>query len=290
MKSFIAACGLAAVLWPAVAAAGPIDDYIAAEDGYRAALAKDVEAGKSDDDLASADSTAIADLKSRLEAVLGNGPIAGLSGPDILPGSLQDGYIESYGVDGLLYANDDLTRTYFVTTEALVDHWRQWIAKSEDESAIYSQGLAATLTSDDIITASVSSDAAFTGFADLDLPEAKGDGVLRLVVGLTAQDIADLPPPQTLAVVRKGEDGRIAIASVLLKTTIKPIAACAKFKQQWLAENADANADPDVSIAKAQKLMAAYSSCFASNLPKQPYYAALTGEARSLLAFVKAPR
>jgi hypothetical protein len=284
MKYLVLALCLAALV-PGVAVAASVSDaYIKTEDGYREALDA-AAAGKSDEEIADLDRAAVADLAGRLKTMLGEPRPAGFSEGILQPSTLVDGPAAGYDVDGLYYGNDDLTRAFVVTTADLVDHWRRRVGRDYEAASVFNQSLDRLLLSDEFVSNAVAGDQSFTGYADLDLPEARAGGVLRLAVGVSAETMNDMPPPNALVLVRKDRDGRIVAGLARLATVTDEIKACDRQRADWMRADAElASSEAGADFIAYDKAHAAFSACYTGYLAKAPFYAALTDEAKAFAA------
>lgn len=276
----------------APAAAGPGDDaYIAARDRAVAEVTKlDGDPAKQEAMFA-ADDKARAALEKQLSALLGPLSFKGLEPkPSFSPEALYEGDLGSGRPDGLLFRDSKDNVRIFVSTVPIFENWMAHQAKGG--SPELGKGLAAALTESTLYTFTVGQDAAFSSYAVVPLPAAAGETVYA-AVGLFTQDDSNDFPPNDLVVARIAND-RILVGAEAAPEARKPIAACsqvwkryaAKAKQLETAAQKGKGAD-DPRWHEAMGVWSegheAFRACFAQELPKQPYFAALTKRATALL-------
>lgn len=284
-----------ATLLPALAGS-PVEDFIAARDRYVAELAAATAAGESDDTLIKADDADRADLKRRLEAILGPLAFAGFGAkPELSPETLLDGDVGSGALDGLVFASEDWESRLIVTPLPAFEHWLAIRGGEDGASPEFREGAAAALGTEEAYTYSIGADAAFSRYVDLPVAAAKGE-VVRAFLGLFAQDVTDDAMPGSLVVARIG-GGRVALATVPVAAEMPPIPACAAgwteaMRAVEAARAASEKAPGDDALwEKASGLYQdandAFRACFAREAPAQPFFAAATREAEALLATIR---
>jgi len=286
-----------AALVPAIAvAASPVEDFIAARDRYVADLAADAAAGKSDDALIKADDADRADLKARLEAILGPLAFAGFgAAPELSPETLLDGDVGSGRLDGLMFASEDWESRLIVTPLPVLEHWLAIRGGEEGAPAEFRSGASAALGTEELYTYSIGADAAFSRYVDLPVAAAKGE-VVRAFLGLFAQDVTDDAMPRSLVVARIAGD-RVVLATVPVTAEMPPIPACAAgwteaMRAVEAARAASEKAPGDDALwEKASGLYVdandAFRACFAREAAAQPFFAATTREAEALLGTIR---
>ncbi|WP_237154973.1 hypothetical protein [Oryzibacter oryziterrae] len=278
------------VLLPMAAqAATSSEDYLAYIDGARAKLAQEEAAGKSIEEMGKAFDEVGAKQRSLLEDLLGKLKIKGMADePMVSAGPAYTTDIGYDNLDGLLYADDEMTRTLLVTTRRIYDHWVAAEAKSKPDS-MFVDGADKVLQYDDLVFYTVGGDASFTGYADLSLGSIDSNVFPRISVGTLSQDDDGLPEPNILLAV-KSDGGKVAIATTLIKTQLKPIKACAKAKAAREAEWKKVVTTDGADSTKLGELTDAYYDCYADNLDKQKEFDALSKEAEALAAFINNPK
>lgn len=285
-----AALVLCALALPA--AAGPGDDaYIAARDRAVAEVTKlDGDPAKQDAMFA-ADDKARAALEKQLSALLGPLSFKGLEPkPSFSPEALYEGDLGSGRPDGLLFRDSKDNVRIFVSTVPIFENWMA--AQAKGGSPELGKGLAAAMSENTLYTFTVGQDAAFSSYAVVPLPAPAGETIYA-AVGLFSQDDSNDFPPNDLVVARIA-NGRILVGAEAAPEARKPIAACsqvwkryaAKAKQLETAAQKGKGAD-DPRWHEAMGVLSeghdAFRACFAQELPKQPYFAAITNRAAALL-------
>lgn len=292
IRRSVGALVIAPLLAAAPAFAGPQDDaYIAARDRAVAEVTKLDSDPAKQDAMFAADDKARAALQQQLSALLGPLSFKGLEPkPSFSPEVLYDGEIGSGRADGLIFRDSKDNVRIFVSTVPIFENWLAAQAKAGVKDL--KTTLPDALTSDSLYFSTVGQDAAFTAYALIPLPAAPGETV-HAAVGLFSQDDANDFPPQDLVVARIA-NGRIMIGAETAPEARKPIAACtqvwkrynAKAKQLEAAAQKGKGAD-DPRWTEALGLWNegtdAFRACFAQELPKQPYFAAITNRAAALL-------
>ncbi|OYX12957.1 MAG: hypothetical protein B7Z15_09020 [Rhizobiales bacterium 32-66-8] len=292
VRHLLGALLLAAAL-PAPASAGPADAaYIAARDGYVAAIAAAEKAGTPDDAVFKQDERARADLQKQMTALLGPLTFKGLEKtPMFSPGALYDGDLESGRPDGLLFHNAKFDTRIFVSPQPVLANWVSHSAESL--SLQPGQGLDAAMQSDSFYTQATGSDAAFQSYLPLPLPAQEGE-TLYAALGLFAQDDLGNIPPAAVVITRIA-GGRVTVGTAPVPEAYKFIPACTKI---WKDFESKSNAlfaavqkggkgadDPRWDEANTLRDAggAAVRACYAKELPTQPQYAGVLKKTEALL-------
>lgn len=240
----------------------PEADYLAARKTQYGIIQKAVAANKSSDEIGKLDEAGRNVLKQKLLAVFAPTIFpTNMGKPWFSPETLQDGYIGSHSVDGVLFVKGEGAQRYLYTTDNIVTAWASGMKENSDIADGIKKGIPSFVKTDSFINEALSEDAATVPYLDLDVVPPAGTNV-RAFSGLFAQDVPSTPPNTIFFVVSKGET--IVVASVKAKTAVGDPKQCAKAKQ---------NDDDE----------AAYSGCVAGVLKKSPQLATLTAEAQKLV-------
>jgi hypothetical protein len=250
-------------------AASPEAAYLAARDKAVAEV-KALEAAKaSESAINAAQDRALADLTKRLKEVVGPVSVKGFPPPDQLNIALSV-YQQGYGsLDGLFsYGKAD--QALLVTTRALLTSWLEGKGKEEDNELRLPQDVVAAARQDNFYTFSISSDAAFSKYADLPVTKPTGADLAVATFGVFAQATGPWPPDAIVATVVKSE--RFFVAEIRRKP-IGKIPACEALwaKAKRAGPDAEEEADRD------------YRACFNARAPKERFLAGLTEEAQTLV-------
>ncbi|TGR16360.1 hypothetical protein EN845_33890, partial [Mesorhizobium sp. M8A.F.Ca.ET.202.01.1.1] len=146
----------------AALAASPEDDYIAARDKAIADIAAQESANAAVETLDAQNTKAMADLQTRLSALLG--PLAVKDFPaagTINLQSLSDSDIGFGMLDGLRYTASDDGPNLVATTRGLAERWLKSRADETDENLRLPAGIDAALKLDAFYTQAIGADAAF---------------------------------------------------------------------------------------------------------------------------------
>lgn len=281
---------MGAVLWPALAVAGPADEaYLAARNTYVAALVA-AEAAKTDmTALDKQDDRARADLKRQMLALLGPLAFKGLEKtPDFSPGTLLDGQLESGQPDGLLFHDKDHTTRIFVSPEPVLADWARRDAGEKTDAS-----LPAVLATGAFYTQATNSDAAFEPYLPVPLTAPAGETVFAFI-GLFAQDDTANYPPASV-VVGWIANGRVVVGTTKVPEAYKMFPACtkawdanaAKAKALEAAAQKQKGARKDEMMAQVFDMMgtkgsADYRACYAREVVKQPVFAVIVNKTEAL--------
>src|SRR5262249_28844335 len=147
MRVLVTMLILLAAAYADASAASPLDDYIAARDGYLAKLKDSDIIG--DDAARAAHEGALSELEARLRKIVGPSALKGFPAEGkINLDSLAEGY-EGFGLlDGLVYASADNATRIVVTTRELLDKWLAAHAKWWGDKTDMPPGLEAALKSE----------------------------------------------------------------------------------------------------------------------------------------------
>lgn len=290
--------GLAALLVGSLLVAGAAhaetpDGYLAARDRYAADIQKlDADPAKQDAMFA-LDEKARAELKTRLQALLGPIAFKGLEkDPQFSPEALYEGDIGSGQPDGLVFSDKAGDTRIFVSPEPVFAAWLALEAKSEGADPRFRDGVKAALASDTLFTHTVGQDSAFDGVLALPVKATDGETVYA-AVGLFSQDGEGDFPPNAIAIARLS-NGRLTVAAAPAPEARKGIATCsqlyktqsAKADQMMAAARKGSTLD-DAKIEQAMTAktaaVTAFRACFAQEAPKQPFFAPLLARAEGLL-------
>jgi hypothetical protein len=280
MSKSIAAAAVALALaagLPFAALATPQEDaYIAARDKYLKKFDKaDFSSDAADKEMV----RAIADLKDKLEAIIG--PVA-LKGGDVKPhnnlDSLSSGDDTFGHLDGLAYGPPGNQQMTMVSTDGLLKSWltlhKSWWGKDEEKM---SQTPAAALKTEGFYTQAIGFDAAFQFYSELPIakPAAASFAVSYLYV--TAQDFGPWKPDGILVAVMQG--GRVYIVTTPVKPPVASIAACDAI---WKAAEKKSQGRGDFDAVRKQA-DTDFHRCFAEHIKTMPLFAKLTAEAQAMV-------
>jgi hypothetical protein len=283
--------GLALFAGGAVAAS-PEDDYVAARDKDIARIKHLIAANADDKKVQAEQDKMIADLQSRLDAIVGPFAVAGYptAGKMTLE-TLSDGDIGFGQLDGMVHSAGDDGPQVIVTTRGLVDRWLRDRSAEKDAELRLPANLEAALRDDGFYTFAVSEDAAFGKTAELTIAKPAGADLVVAALGGFAQDIGPNPRQEIVVTLQKG--GRVYIANQVAKTAIGKFDACEAIwtaatktsEELWKAyENAGSKDDKllDERSKAEDNGDKAYRACLVAKTPQQPYYPALVAEAQEL--------
>jgi hypothetical protein len=264
-------------------------DYLAARDRYSARLEK-LEKVKGGEDAERAEyDKALADLDARLQRIVGDLSVPGYPARGkISLESLTSGDVGSGMLDALRFQKGDGGPAITVTTVGLLEKWlADWRRKEakappKDEDA---------LRSELFYTSAISSEAAFTRDAVLDIPRPAGVGFAFAQMGSWAQDIGPYDDHRVIVTLRKG--GKVYIADSPVKAKVRRIPACNdiwaaaqkkadKLQAAYVASKLKDTKLFDERSAVEEKGNADYHSCFVEHAPREPWYPAVVKEAASL--------
>lgn len=293
-RLMLGACAMALCATQAHADA-PEDAYIKTRSAYVARFDpgdKEVDYKKIEAPL----KRAYADLQDKLRKIIGNPGIAGAKGDGKLNEfSLLKGDQEFGALDALVYRLDgkgDAGAQAYVTTSTLLaarlkDHRDWWDKGSENVP----QQVEAALKFDGFYTQAISTDAAVTKFADLDVKAPAGASV-RAMLDRRQQD--DAPGAPDEIIVGAVRDGRVYI---LVATAIpKPpvIAACEKVWKDFEKKSNEvyekyrsSDLKDEASMTQSESLRRdgdkAFRACYAEKIRDMPVYAKLVAQAQGLV-------
>ena len=273
-------------------AASPEDDYVAARDKDLARIKRLVAAKTDDNKVQAEQDKMIADLQSRLDAIVGPFAVTGYpAAGKITLETLSQSDIGFDQLDGMVHASDDDGPQVIVTMRGLVDRWLRERSAEKDALDRLPANLDAALRDDSFYTFSVSDDAAFGKTADLAIAKPAGADFVVAELGGFAQDIGPNPRQEIIVTLQKG--GRVYIASQVAKTALGKIDDCEAVWTAAMKKSEDLRAAYQKSGAKNEKLFddgtkaeddgdKAYRACLVARTPQQPYYAALVAEAQEI--------
>ena len=279
MKKSIAAAAalLLAAALPFAAAATPQEDaYIAARDKYlkrfeKADFSKDAAQKEMDH--------AIADLKDKLEAIIG--PVA-LKGSDARPHNNLDTLSsgdDTFGhLDGLAFGPPGNQKMTMVTTDGLLKSWltqhKTWWGGDEAQMP---QTPAAALKTEGFYTQAIGFDSAFQFYAELPIEKPASASFAVSWLYVTAQDFGPWKPDGILVAVMQG--GRVYIVTSPPKTAVPAVATCDAI---WKAAEKKSEGKKNFDDIRKQG-DADFHRCFAEHAKTMPFFPKLTTEAQALL-------
>lgn len=286
-----AACAtLGATAW-----ADPLADYVAARDRAIAASLAAAKADKSADEaVIKAEEAAMAALPKSLAAALGPVKFKGLSGPTYtLYTFIYDVGQPTRQLDGLSFADADMTTRVVVTPASLFDTWLAARAKDADAPAALAGGLKAAMGTTDFYSNALAFDGGyFQPYVDIPLTAAPGETAFA-VLGLQSDEPPGDTNPNEIALVRIA-DGKAMVALTQVKLADKPLAACAKiwppFRDKAAALTKVVEKDNKTDDPRWTEITRitddgsnAYRACFAQAAPTQPFFATVQKRAEALL-------
>lgn len=284
------------------------DRYIAARDAVIAKISKLYD-DKKDEEAATAEKAADADLLAQMKAILaepdrkGFGPAKlnldaysqGDEGFGMLDGlrfeSLAGENGEKAGVDAPGGKYVAPKSHIIVTTQSLLERWlrghKDWWGKNVKNVA---QQTGAALKQDDFFTQAISTDSAVVTFNELPIsPPASATLAVALLGGRTQ----DATPDADSVFVSAVANGKAYVAYGSIKPKVQ-VPACVAIKADYnkKAEKAAEDFDSKRIDKKAydklpdfrQQGEDAYKKCFTQRAPQQPSFAEATKQAQALLA------
>lgn len=281
---------------PALAAADPLSDYVAARDKATAASIAAAKAGKSGDDaVVKREEAALKDLGKRLTAVLGPIKFKGLGVPKYsLQLLIYDESGPSRELDGLAFASKDYDTRLVVTSDSLFNTWLAARAKDDGAPAALASGVKAAAGTPEFYTSAIASDGGFyQPYVELPVAAVPGETAVAWL-GLQTEEPSGNTAPNEIAIVRIG-GGKAMVGVTMAKLGDKPIPACDAVWQPFKAK-ADAlqkqvekdNKDQDPRWEEITKIQDegsnAYRACFMKEAPNQPFFAAAVKKAEAFLA------
>lgn len=275
------AVALAAVLLSPIAAlaASPEDAYLAARDGYIAALKK-IENAKDDTALLAQNDKAEKDLEQKLKAIVGPFAVAGFPGEGELNVGV-DPHTEGFGtLDGVAYGlvngGSDTDKNVVVTTDGLLDKWlighRNWWEKGNVPSAA-----AAAVKTEAFYTQAINTDAAVVFYAELPVAAPPGAKFAHAALSSRTQSYSPDAPDQIFVALE--QRGRVFIVNEKLATPIPPIPACDKVWKSYKKKG-----DVDDSYKMNEVGDAAFRRCFGDKVKGTPGFKAASDQAAAVVA------
>jgi hypothetical protein len=277
MRSLFAALMLVAAA--ASADASPLQEYVAARDGYLATfkdsdIIGDERAGKAHED-------ARRDLETRLRTIIGPSAIKGFPRDGkINLESLSPGFIGFGLLDGLVYRSPDEKTRILVMTDELLGQWLR--ANKRDVP----QTVAAALKSDSLYNGALYTDAAFFRYAELPVARPADAGLAFAMLVARGQDVGPRTPDEIIVSLLRGARVFIVVAPAGAK--VGAIPDCDKIWQK-ASKQAEkmAHAGPDPQVERFDKLREdgdrAFRRCFAARAPQESYFPALVKQAQGLI-------
>jgi hypothetical protein len=278
LRKLATALILAAAACVPARAASPLQDYIAARDGYLKQF-KDSTVGD-DNAVTKAHDEALRDLATRLRPIIGPLQIAGFPDSKVNLESLSEGD-QGFGLlDGLVYSSSDQKSQVVVTTDELLSQWltahKTWWDGKDD----IPPGTEAALKSESFYTQALNTDAHFFAFGDIPLAKPAGATFAYATLIGRGQDVGRQTPNEIVVTLQSG--GRLFVAVAPTNVKIGAAPTCA---QNWkkAEKQAQAAADVDKGEAIREAGYDAYRRCFAAQAPRQSYFAAVVKQAQGLV-------
>ncbi|MCK0206839.1 hypothetical protein MWN33_02205 [Starkeya koreensis] len=294
LPAALAAALIAAAL-ASPAAADALADYVAARDS---AIAESLAAAKAgtggEEAVIKREDAALEDLSRRLSAALGPLKVKGLGAPGYsLYGFTYDENTPTRQLDGLAFANKDLTIRLVVTPEPVFQSWLAARGKDEGAPAALAGGIEAAMTTNEFYGSALLVEGGFfQPYMTLPVTAVPGETAFA-VLGVLADEPPGNTPPDQIVIVRLA-GGKAMVGGTLVKLPIKPIAACdalwKPFKQKADALAAEIEKAGNIEDPRWESLYAgldaggaAYRACFAREAPNQPFFAAALKRAEAFL-------
>lgn len=276
----------------AALAASPEDDYIAARDKAISDIAAQESANAAVETLDAQNTKAMADLQTRLSALLG--PLAVKDFPaagTINLQSLSDSDIGFGMLDGLRYTTSDNGPSLVATTRGLAERWLKSRADETDENLRLPAGIDAALKLDAFYTQAIGADAAFVSTLDFPLKKPEGADMAFARLGGWTQDVGPIYDQQVIVTLVKGD--RVLIAEAPAAPPVPKIAACdalwtaadaaaQKFQEAYQASELKDEKAYDAANAAWEKGDGDYRTCMGEHLPGDPAFPALLAHAQEL--------
>ncbi len=259
-------------------AASPEEAYAAARDAAFALIAKLVKAHVDNAKVDAADAAALADLQKRLIEIIGPVAIPGFPGPAKINLETLGSGVGFGKLDGLEFTAGNAEDAPFVvvTTKTLLQAWLKRRAADPDASQRVPAAIDAALRSNSFYTFAISSDAAFSIAADLDIAEPGADFAYA-ALGRWAQDIG--PSPLDHVVVAVGKGVRAYFADFVAKARVQDVPAC---KAVWdKAEAAAEKFDEAYRVSGMKDQTLADKSNEAEDQGDKAWFACVRARARS---------
>ncbi|MFG1236819.1 hypothetical protein V5F63_06385 [Xanthobacter autotrophicus DSM 597] len=281
---------------PAIAAADPLSDYVAARDKATAAALAAAKAGKSGDEaVIKREEAALKDLGKRMTALVGPMKFKGLGSPEYTLRVLTyDENTPAHDLGGLSFVSKDFDTRLVVVPESIFTAWLADRAKDPDAPKAFASGVKAAAGTPEFYTNAVGFDGGFyQPYVELPVAAAPGETATAWL-GLQTEEPSGNTAPNEIAIVRIG--GGMAMAGVtMVKLGDKPIPACDAIWQPFKTK-ADAlqkqvekdNKDQDPRWEEITRIQDegsnAYRACFMKEAPNQPFFAAAVKKAEAFLA------
>lgn len=284
--------GFLALGQPSTVRAGEADDaYIALRTRATAAVTAMQKDSSSDEALFMRDEQARADLRKQMMTLLGPVSFRGLDkNPAFSPGALYGGAVESGQPDGLLFRDESDSTRIFVSTVPVLMNWLGERARAAGRRP--PTQFSPVLENERFYTLATGSEAAFTTYMRLPLKGVEGETVVA-ALGLYAQDDPTDMPPGAIIVARISKD-RVTVGSTTAPEAAREIPTCTRIwrdfeaKANRLLTGAPASggaedAGWDQARATLREGAMAYRQCYASEAPKQSFFAVVRSRADGLL-------
>lgn len=272
--------------------------FLAASARWRAEIARlDADPARADEMFA-LEAQARADLKARLQALLGPLSFEGLQpAPVFAPDSLfADTQTHTFGTpEGLLFRDADDATRIFVTSEPVLDAWVRRAARMKGAPPEFAHGLPAAMTSEMIASSLLQGFEAFVRVRSLHLPIQPGETVLALY-GYLGPDTGPHLLPNAILVAWLADGRFVAGLSYLPGDETPDSPICATLYDQLRAkldEMAGGFIWPsaaDLAQVERARMEAedSFQECVAREAPRQPAFGKVVSRASALLATMRA--
>lgn len=295
LARLLAGAVLVAATLPVAASADPLGDYIAARDKAIAASLDAAKADKSGDEaVMKREEADMAELAKRLVAVLGPLKFKGLGAPSYtLYSFIYDVSGPTRQLDGLAFANKDITTRLVVTPEPVFQSWLAARAKDAEAPAALGAGVAQAAGVAEFYTDAIGFDGGFfQPYVTIPVAAAPGETAVA-VLGLQTEEPPGNTAPDDIAIVRIA-DGKGFVGLTQAKLNIKGVPACDavwkpyQVKVEALTKAVEAENKPedprwDEIVKISDEGSVAYRECFTKEAPKQPFFANAVKRAEAFL-------
>jgi hypothetical protein len=293
MKALFAALLLLAPLPAAAQTASPEQSYLAARDAAIKSINAMEDAKEPEERIAKREEEVLLDLGKRLRALIGAPQLKDVTDTGkINNDTLRSGDVGFGALDGVSYESADEKIRIVVTTESLLSGWlvahKDWWPNLENVP----QDIPAAFKSETFYTQAISADAAVAIFTELPVTKPTAAKIATALLVLRRQDIGARPPEEIIVSAALGE--RVYVATLNVKGTAAPIAACAELWERSLLESEAVYESYRTTEPKDEKLFdryvkmqevgdEAFRRCFAERAKNERYFADLTKAAQALL-------
>ncbi len=293
IRLVLAGAACLAAAGSSVAAGSPEEDYVAARDAAIARFEALGDGRRWDDVTSREHDAALADLETRMRAVVGPVAIRDASYGALNVNTLLSTDQNFGALDGLVFRSVDDKSSVIVTTESIFTKWlrvhEHWLS---DGFAALPQDPAEAFKVDSFYVQAIQTDAAVMAFGTIPLARPAGMKLVQAI--LAARSQSETPPTPEELFVAAIRDGRVFIANAPLKRKFGPVAVCdeVRRKQDKAAERAqaayDAAGSPDKAAfdrvtAMRDRAETLFLSCFAREAVRQAAFPAAVEQAQALL-------